>query len=222
MAILALFERWLNPVADTMIAAAGNIDLLRLRYDDAVAGNWAKLRLAHGYQIAARYELREPWFATAELLAACRKHARHHLDWLGRRRDRHRRVHGCRRYRVQSGRSEQGGCRRARDCDDAVIVQEDRGDGQITTQARRPRSPAILGKHPDRQDGRNCRPWPRRHAHGGVVRRALRDEGSGLRSLSGCSRDGRAFGDEGGIFRPCWRHRTSSHFIALVHRRPWE
>jgi D-3-phosphoglycerate dehydrogenase len=71
MATLAFFERWTDPVAEAVLAAAGGIDLLRLRYDASEAENWAGLRSAHGYQIAARVELREPWFGTERFVQAC-------------------------------------------------------------------------------------------------------------------------------------------------------
>lgn len=68
---LVFFERWFDPVAERILSAQDDIDLTRLRYDNAQADNWASLALACGYQISARTELREPWFGSAELLARC-------------------------------------------------------------------------------------------------------------------------------------------------------
>ncbi len=71
MATRAFFERWADPVAEAMLRTAGGIDVVRLRYDAGEAENWGGLRSAHGYLIAARVELREPWFGTERLVRAC-------------------------------------------------------------------------------------------------------------------------------------------------------
>lgn len=68
---LGWFETWVDPVAETILAADGGAALLRLRYDDPEAANRAAMAGLHGYQIAPRVELRAPWFADAALIAAC-------------------------------------------------------------------------------------------------------------------------------------------------------
>ena len=68
---LVYFERWLDPVAETILSARPEIDLVRLSYADPVADTAAAIRLAHGYQISPRTELNGPWFADAALLAQC-------------------------------------------------------------------------------------------------------------------------------------------------------
>ncbi|MCC7276519.1 MAG: hydroxyacid dehydrogenase [Alphaproteobacteria bacterium] len=68
---LAYFERWVDPVAEEMLRARPEIDLIRLAYADSGGDNAATMARAHGYQIAPRTELREPWFADASLLRRC-------------------------------------------------------------------------------------------------------------------------------------------------------
>ncbi|MBO0690240.1 MAG: hydroxyacid dehydrogenase [Candidatus Dormibacteraeota bacterium] len=68
---LVFFERWLDPVAEEILGAQEDIELVRLRYADPEAGTWAALESACGYHMSSRGELREPWFGTSELLARC-------------------------------------------------------------------------------------------------------------------------------------------------------
>jgi D-3-phosphoglycerate dehydrogenase len=68
---LVFFEKWIDPIAETLIAAAGGIEVIRLSYEAPADENWRVMAAAHGYQIAPRAELKEPWFGTRELLAAC-------------------------------------------------------------------------------------------------------------------------------------------------------
>ncbi|TDR90068.1 hydroxyacid dehydrogenase [Enterovirga rhinocerotis] len=68
---LAYFENWIDPEGPRRVERSGGIDLLRLSYDAPEDENWAALATAHGYQIAPRSELKEPWFGTAALLARC-------------------------------------------------------------------------------------------------------------------------------------------------------
>jgi D-3-phosphoglycerate dehydrogenase / 2-oxoglutarate reductase len=68
---LVYFERWFDPVAEEILSAQDDIDLVRLSYVDPEAENWAALATACGYQISARTELKEPWFGNASLLARC-------------------------------------------------------------------------------------------------------------------------------------------------------
>jgi D-3-phosphoglycerate dehydrogenase len=68
---LVFFERWFHPVAEDILGAEDDIELVRLHYGDPAPENWSALATACGYQVAARTELREPWFGTAELLSRC-------------------------------------------------------------------------------------------------------------------------------------------------------
>jgi D-3-phosphoglycerate dehydrogenase len=71
-ATLAYFENWSDDAAALPpLQAASGLSLQRLRYADEEGLNWEALSGAHGYQIAARVELKEPWFANAELLRRC-------------------------------------------------------------------------------------------------------------------------------------------------------
>jgi D-3-phosphoglycerate dehydrogenase len=68
---LVFFERWFDPVAERILGAQEDIELVKLEYGDAESDNWNELSLAVGYQISARTELREPWFGNAALLKKC-------------------------------------------------------------------------------------------------------------------------------------------------------
>lgn len=68
---LVYFEKWINPIAVEMLSKEPQIELVRLEYDAPQAANERTMREAHGYQIAPRTELREPWFADAALLRRC-------------------------------------------------------------------------------------------------------------------------------------------------------
>jgi D-3-phosphoglycerate dehydrogenase len=66
---LAYFERWIDAVAERVLADHPDIDLVRLAFASPEEKSWAELGLAHGYQILPRGDLREPWFGNAALLA---------------------------------------------------------------------------------------------------------------------------------------------------------
>jgi D-3-phosphoglycerate dehydrogenase len=68
---LAYFENWMDPVAERLLGARPDIDLVRLEYAAPEAENWAEMTRAHGYQIAPRTELKAPWFGDTALLARC-------------------------------------------------------------------------------------------------------------------------------------------------------
>jgi D-3-phosphoglycerate dehydrogenase len=68
---LAFFEKFADPVAERILGARDDIDLVRLSYTDSESDNWRELSRAHGYQIGARTELRHPWFGDANLIAKC-------------------------------------------------------------------------------------------------------------------------------------------------------
>ena len=68
---LVYFERWLDPVAEEILAKRPEIELMRLSYGDPVADTDTRMRRAYGYQISPRTELLGPWFGDGALLAKC-------------------------------------------------------------------------------------------------------------------------------------------------------
>lgn len=68
---LAYFEKWVDPVAETILGARDDIELVQRRYADPDGDNAAVMARIHGYQIAPRTELREPWFGDADLIRRC-------------------------------------------------------------------------------------------------------------------------------------------------------
>lgn len=68
---LVFFERWFDPVAEQILSAQDDIELVRLQYADAVDDNWGVLSTACGYQVSARTELMPPWFGDGALLTRC-------------------------------------------------------------------------------------------------------------------------------------------------------
>jgi len=68
---LVFFEKWIDPLAGTLIAEEKGIDVVRLTYDAPEEDNWQVMAEAHGYQIRPGAELKEPWFGSRELLDAC-------------------------------------------------------------------------------------------------------------------------------------------------------
>jgi D-3-phosphoglycerate dehydrogenase len=68
---LVYFERWFDPIAEKILSAQDDIELVRLEYGTPEEENWAELSRAVGYQPNARTELREPWFGDAGLIARC-------------------------------------------------------------------------------------------------------------------------------------------------------
>ena len=47
---LVFFETWVDPVAERIVGARGDVELVNLRRDDPVELNDAAMRGAHGYQ----------------------------------------------------------------------------------------------------------------------------------------------------------------------------
>jgi D-3-phosphoglycerate dehydrogenase len=62
------FEKFADPVAERILGAQQDIELSRLKYAASKEDNWSAFASAHGYQIGARTELREPWFGDARLI----------------------------------------------------------------------------------------------------------------------------------------------------------
>ncbi len=68
---LVFFEYWLDPVAETILGAREDIELLRLKFASPEADSWSDISRACGYQVLPQVELRQPWFGNAALLARC-------------------------------------------------------------------------------------------------------------------------------------------------------
>lgn len=68
---LVYFENWVDPVAELILAKHADMALHRLRYADPQDDTLQVISQAHGYQIAPRGELEEPWFGDAGLLEKC-------------------------------------------------------------------------------------------------------------------------------------------------------
>jgi D-3-phosphoglycerate dehydrogenase / 2-oxoglutarate reductase len=68
---LAFFGEFFDPVAERMLAARPDIELVRLNYDRPEAETSAELARSHGYQIKPRGELKAPWFGDTALLRRC-------------------------------------------------------------------------------------------------------------------------------------------------------
>lgn len=66
---LVFFESWVDHVAEDLLEARNDVELLRLRYADPQHQNQWAMGLAHGYQVQPRTELRQPWFGDADLVA---------------------------------------------------------------------------------------------------------------------------------------------------------
>jgi D-3-phosphoglycerate dehydrogenase len=70
---LAYFERWIDPVAERILAREPGIELDRLSYADPIPDTDERIALAHAYQISPRTELLGPYLGDAKLLAKCRR-----------------------------------------------------------------------------------------------------------------------------------------------------
>ena len=68
---LVYFENWMDPAAVQILRAEPDIELVRLAFADPVEDNQQAMRLAHGYQILPRTELRQPFFGDAQLIERC-------------------------------------------------------------------------------------------------------------------------------------------------------
>ena len=68
---LVYFEEFMDPIGAKILGARPEIELVRLEYASPVDENWADMSRALGYQTQSRVELREPWFANANMIAYC-------------------------------------------------------------------------------------------------------------------------------------------------------
>jgi D-3-phosphoglycerate dehydrogenase / 2-oxoglutarate reductase len=69
--LLVYFENHVFPPAEALLAQHADVQVHHLRYDASASDNWRLMSQAHGYQIAPRSELQEPWFGDARLLLRC-------------------------------------------------------------------------------------------------------------------------------------------------------
>ena len=68
---LVYFEKWIDPVAEEMLAGKNGIDLHRLSFGAAEEGNWAELAEAHGFQLLASNEIQPPFIPERPLIERC-------------------------------------------------------------------------------------------------------------------------------------------------------
>ena len=68
---LVYFERFFHPIAEQILSAQDDIELVRLHFATPDTENWPEMEPACGYHISAQTELKQPWFGTAALLARC-------------------------------------------------------------------------------------------------------------------------------------------------------
>lgn len=68
---LVYFEKWMDPVAEEMLAGKDAIELHKLSFGDAEEGNWAALAEAHGYQLLASTEIQLPFIPERPLIERC-------------------------------------------------------------------------------------------------------------------------------------------------------
>ena len=68
---LVYFERFFDPIAEQILGAADDIELVRLHYATPDGETWPEMQRACGYHVSARTELRDPWLGGAALLARC-------------------------------------------------------------------------------------------------------------------------------------------------------
>lgn len=65
---LVFFENWVDPVAERLLSANPDVDLHKLTHDASRDVCEQAMRVADGYQILPRVELRAPWEADASLI----------------------------------------------------------------------------------------------------------------------------------------------------------
>ena len=68
---LVYFEKWMDPVAEGIIAAEKGIALKRLSFDGPADDNWAVLEQAHGYQLMPSNEIQPPFLPHRPLIERC-------------------------------------------------------------------------------------------------------------------------------------------------------
>jgi D-3-phosphoglycerate dehydrogenase len=68
---LVFFERFFDPIAETILGEADDIELTKLHYASPKPENWAVLERTHGYQLSARTELDPEFEGLERLIARC-------------------------------------------------------------------------------------------------------------------------------------------------------
>ncbi|MBC8338148.1 MAG: hydroxyacid dehydrogenase [Rhodospirillales bacterium] len=68
---LVFFEKWMDPIAETMLDGEDGINLQKLTYDSPEKDNWAALEQAHGLQLLPAFETRAPFMPGRALIERC-------------------------------------------------------------------------------------------------------------------------------------------------------
>lgn len=68
---LVYFERWMDPVAERMLADEKDVRLGKLAFADAPEKNWPALEAAHGYQLLPAYDMRGRFLPDRSLIERC-------------------------------------------------------------------------------------------------------------------------------------------------------
>ncbi|MBT3304933.1 MAG: hydroxyacid dehydrogenase [Alphaproteobacteria bacterium] len=68
---LVYFEKWMDPVAESMIGGEADIDLQKLHYDSPVDDNWATVEAANGIQFQPAFETQAPFLPGRALIERC-------------------------------------------------------------------------------------------------------------------------------------------------------
>lgn len=66
---LVYFEKWVDAIAEQVLAEYDELELVRLRYGDPMVQSLTAMGAAHGYHVQPRTELQAPWFPDTELIA---------------------------------------------------------------------------------------------------------------------------------------------------------
>ncbi|MEE2699040.1 MAG: hydroxyacid dehydrogenase [Pseudomonadota bacterium] len=68
---LIFFEKWMDPVAETILACESDIILQRLTFDTVEDENWAIIEKAHGIQLLPTFETQHPFFPDQAFIERC-------------------------------------------------------------------------------------------------------------------------------------------------------
>ncbi len=68
---LIYFEKWMDPVAESMLACETDINLQKLTFDTVEDDNWAVVEQAHGIQLLPTIEIQPPFLPGRALLDRC-------------------------------------------------------------------------------------------------------------------------------------------------------
>ena len=68
---LVYFEKWMDPVAETLLESKADINLQKLTFETVADDNWAVVEKAHGIQLLPTFETRKPFFPERALIERC-------------------------------------------------------------------------------------------------------------------------------------------------------